>query len=381
MKRKILVVTGSRSEYGILRSIIKKIHESKKLKLYVVAAGMHLSKKYGLTINEIKKDGFPISGKVYMIPKGNRPKDMAEALGKGIISFSKIFHQINPNVVVVLGDRDEALSAALASSHMNIPVAHIHGGDKSQGGIDEYNRHAITKISNLHFAATPKSKERILKMGENPKYVFYTGSPSIDEIKNNSILSKEQLEKKYHHKFSGNEILLLFHPVTTEISKSEKHFKNILSAIAKSHRTTFAVSPNSDAGNFEIFSLLNRFNEKYDFVKLFKNVPRSDFLGLMKNVGVILGNSSSAIIESSYFGTTAINVGIRQQDRERDKNVIDVSGNSASEIFDIIEYVSTRKNLSVNNKIYGSGNTSSKIIQILETIHLDDQLIQKQISY
>ena len=196
MKQKISITTGTRSEYGILRELIKEISKSKKLELYLLVTGMHLSKKFGYTINEIKKDKIPIHAKIKMIPSGNTPYDMSISLGKGIVGFSKIFKKIKPDLNVVLGDRDEALASALAASHMNIPNAHIHGGEISQG-IDEYNRHAITKISNIHFAATKKSKERIIKMGENRRNVILTGSPSIDEIKMSKISSKHELEKKY----------------------------------------------------------------------------------------------------------------------------------------------------------------------------------------
>jgi len=196
MKRKITATTGSRSEYGILRPVLKAISDSKNLDLHLIVVGMHMSKKHGMTINEIRKDGFKISGTIKMIPIEDSNFSMSVVLGKGIIEFSKIFKKVRPDINLVLGDRDEMLTSALAAYHMNIPNAHIHGGDKSMGGIDEYNRHAITKISNVHFAATQKSKTRIIRMGEVPKHVFLTGSPSIDEIISNNITNKKTLQKK-----------------------------------------------------------------------------------------------------------------------------------------------------------------------------------------
>ncbi len=172
MKRKISVITGTRAEYGVLRPVLKKIKASKKLDLFLIVTGMHLSQKYGKTINEIKDDGFEIYAIVKMIPKGNSTFHMAMAVGEGTIQFAKIFQKLKPDINLILGDRDEALSAALAASHMNIPNAHIHGGDKTQAGIDEYNRHAITKLSNIHFAGTRNSKQRIIKMGESSQHVF-----------------------------------------------------------------------------------------------------------------------------------------------------------------------------------------------------------------
>ena len=206
--RKILVTTGTRSEYGILRPILKKITASRKLDLYLIVTGMHNSRKFGLTINEIKNDGFKIYRKIDMLPKTDSNYSMAIALSKGIKSFAGIFKNLNPDINLILGDRDEMLASALAAYHMNIPNAHIHGGDRTQGGIDEYTRHAITKISNIHFAATKKSYSRIIKMGENRKNTFFVGSPSLDEIKENKISSLKTLKAKYKLRFMENEILL-----------------------------------------------------------------------------------------------------------------------------------------------------------------------------
>ena len=195
MKRKISVTTGTRAEYGILREILNQIKNSRHLELYLIVTGMHLDKKYGKTINEIKKDGFVIYASFGMLSKNDSNYFMAKNLGVGIDKFARIFNKLKPDINIIFGDRDESLASALAAYHLNIPNAHIHGGDKTKAGIDEYNRHVITKSSNIHFAATKKSFNRILKMGENPKYVFLTGSPSIDEIFKNKILTKRQLEK------------------------------------------------------------------------------------------------------------------------------------------------------------------------------------------
>ena len=201
MKKRITVTTGTRSEYGILRPILKEISKSNKLELCLIVTGMHLSKKFGMTINEIKKDGFPISAKINMVPKGNTPFYMAHSLGTGIIQFSKIFQKLKPDINLILGDRDEPFASAISASHMNIVNAHIHGGEVSLG-FDEYIRHSITKLSNIHFAVSKKSQKRIIQLGENPKYVFYTGSPSIDEVLYGKKSSKKDLEKKYQLKIN-----------------------------------------------------------------------------------------------------------------------------------------------------------------------------------
>ena len=202
---------------------------------------------------------------------------MAKTVGEGIIKMADIFKKMKPDINLLLGDRDEVLASAVAAYHMNIPNAHIHGGDKTLGGIDEYNRHAITKISNIHFVATKKSKERVMKMGEDLKFIFLTGSPSIDELIEQRITSKKELEKKYKINFKGDEILFLQHPVTTQTNSSKKQINNSLNAIVKLQKTTIAIAPNSDAGNYEIFEQLKIISKKYDFVKLFSNIPREDY--------------------------------------------------------------------------------------------------------
>ena len=383
MKRKITAITGSRSEYGILKPVLKAISDSKKLQLYLIVVGMHLSKKHGLTINEIKKDGFKISKTIKMTPKNDSNFFMSIELGKGIIELSKILKKIKPDINLLLGDRDEMLASALAASHMNIPNAHIHGGDKSMGGIDEYNRHAITKISNIHFPATEKSKTRILKMGEAPKYVFLTGSPSIDGIRSKNITTKKILEKKYCCNCLENNILLVQHPVTTEPKLSGVQIHSILKSIVKLKRNTIAIAPNSDAGSQKIFEFLTTFAKKYPFIKLYPNIPRNDFLGMIKYCGVVVGNSSSGMIEASYFNTPIVNIGIRQKDRERGRNVIDVEDVKSELITRTINRaLKMKKNKKLKKcKIYGNGKASNKIVRILEKIQLNNELIQKQIFY
>lgn len=381
-KRKILVTTGTRADYGLLRPVLKMISRSKKLELHLVVTGSHLSKKHGLTINEIKKDGFKIFATVNMIPRGDKTYFMSKALGEGIIAFSEILLKLKPDINLILGDRDEMLASALAACHMNIPNAHIHGGDKS-GGIDEYNRHAITKISNIHFAATKKSKERIIKMGENSKYVFLTGSPSIDEVLKNKITSKKELENKYGLKFTGDEILLVQHPVTTQVEESKRQILNTLRAVSKLKRTIIAIAPNSDAGNKDIFTYLKSYSQTYDFFRMYDSIPRRDYLGMLRYCGVLVGNSSSGLIEASYFNIPVVNIGIRQKDREKGRNVFDVKNDSVNSIYHTIsKTLKTKKHRKfIREYIYGNGTASKKITHYLEKVVLDNKLIEKQISY
>ncbi|MHA7646456.1 UDP-N-acetylglucosamine 2-epimerase [Nitrosopumilus sp. S4] len=382
MKRKITVTTGTRAEYGILRPVLKNISKNKSLELFLIVTGTHLSKKYGMSINEIKRDGFKISDKFNMIPNGNTNYHMSLSLAKGIEKFSKVFTKIKPDINLILGDRDEMLASAIAAYHMNIPNAHIHGGDKSKGGIDEYTRHAITKMSNIHFAATKKSYLRIIKMGENKKYVFHTGSPSIDEVLASKISTKTELEKKIGLKFIGNEIILLYHPLTTQSQLSSEYIENIVKSLIKLKNNVIAIGPNSDAGSNKIRNFLLNASKKYNFIKYFDNFSRSDFLGLLNNAGLLIGNSSAGVIEASYFSIPVVNVGIRQNGREHGKNLIhtDEKKLNISRAINLALKIKNQKTL-LKTGIYGNGKASKKIVKILETIKIDEKLIQKQITY
>lgn len=382
MSRKILVTTGTRAEYGLLRPVLKQIQNSNSLKLILIVTGTHLSKKHGFTINEIKQDGFTIDAKINMITSGNDNFSMAMQLGKGIRSFAKVFKKFQPDINLVLGDRVEMLASSLAAYHMNIPNAHIHGGDVS-GGLDEYTRHAITKISNIHFAATQKSKNRILKMGENKKFTFFTGSPSIDELTKNKILSKPRLLKKYDINFRGNEIILLYHSVTTETKFSKNQILKILDAIIPLNKKIIAIFPNSDPGYRDIIKVLIQFQKNNSLFKLYSSLPREDFLGMLKNSGVLVGNSSSGFIESTYLSIPVVNIGTRQNNREGGKNIINISGNSVLDIRKAVDksMKNNKSKKTLKQLIYGNGTTSKKIVKILETIKINEELLKKQISF
>jgi len=378
-KRTICVTTGTRAEFGILNSVLKEIQKSKNLDLKLIVTGTHLSNHHGQSIKEIQDQGFKEYHKIKINQKTDTNYQMSIDLGKSIIEFSKTFKSLNPDINLVLGDRDEMLASTIAAYHMNIPVAHIHGGDRSQGGIDEYNRHAITKMSNIHFPATKKSYNRILKMGENPNYVFLTGSPSIDQI-SNSVSSKNYIEKELGIKITGNEIILLQHSVTTETQLSQKQINETLQALLKHENPVILIAPNSDAGYKNIYQTLEKFSEKYDNFYFYQNLKRSIFLGLLKYCGILIGNSSSGMIEASFFGIPVINIGIRQNKREYGKHVINVKQFDRELIYKALLKAKRMKH-SPNYSVYGNGNASKKIIKILETIKIDDNLIKKQIFY
>lgn len=382
MKRIISVTTGTRAEYGILRPILKKISQNKNLELKLIVTGTHNLKKFGNTINEIEKDGLKIYSNFTLIPKQDSPYEMAISVGEGIKKFAKIFKKINPDINLILGDRDESLASAIAAYHMNIPNAHIHGGDKSKAGIDEYNRHAITKMSNIHFVATRLSRKRVISMGENPRDVFLTGSPSIDEIQESKITSKQILEKKFNIKFKNKVFILLQHSVTTQTADSKKQILNTLKALEQFKNQTIVILPNSDAGSKTIFDEIKKNAIKNNYLRIFPSIPREDYLGLLKWSTILIGNSSSGIIEASYFKIPVINLGIRQEGREKGENVFDEKSFEEEKIVSKINIVlkMNKKNFK-KSKIYGNGNSSKKIIKILESIELNDEFIQKKIYY
>ena len=381
MQKKILVSTGARAEYGILRPLLKEIQKSKKLKLILIVTGSHLSKNHGYTINEIKKDGFKIDSIIRLSHFRDKNVDVSTTIGDYVINFSKIFQKFKPDINFIIGDRDEMLASAIAASHMNIINAHLAGGDKS-GGIDEYNRHAITKLSNIHFANTVNSKKRIIRMGEDPKYVFLTGSPVIDDIFSKKITEKSALEKKLGVKIMGNEIILIQHPVTTQPKQTEMQITNTLNAIASLKIPTFAIGPNLDSGYKKIFKKLQIFSKKYKFLDVHDSFSRPDFLGLLKNCGVLVGNSSSGIIEASCFSIPVINIGIRQKGREGDKKVIEVNNFQHGLIRKAILKAQKMKNdhkLRIKS-IYGDGKSSKRITKLLEKKY-PEKISQKYISY
>ena len=358
-----------------------EIQKNSSLELFLIVTGMHLSEKHGRTINEIKQDGFKIFKNFNMIPKKDSKFEATKQLGNAITSFSEIFHKLKPDINVVLGDRDEMLASTIAAYHMNITNAHIHGGDRSQGGIDEYNRHAITKMSNVHFAASQKSKKRIIKMGENPKYVHFTGSPSIDEVISKKISQKNELKKKYSFLLSGQNIILLQHSVTTQINESQKQIRNTLDAITKLGMNTIAIAPNSDPGSTFIFNEIQNYAKKFNFIHFYKNVPRNDFLGFLKYGDVLVGNSSSGMIEASYFGISVVNIGIRQKGRERGQNVVNI-GHSRDKIYQTIRKCFGKSHIyRKTEKIFGTGHASKKIVKYLEKIRLTNDILKKQIEY
>lgn len=380
--RKICVLTGSRADYGILRPVLQRIKESKKLKLSLIVAGMHLDPVFGLTVREIEKAGYGIDAKVNMKTTRDTPSAMAQSIGRGIIGISRALEHIRPDIFLIPVDRVECLAGAIAAAHMNTHIAHMHGGEVS-GSIDESIRHAITKFAHIHFASTEKSRQRIIKLGEVPKNVFNVGAAGLDSILHEPLLNRIQLSKKLGFKLEDEFFLLVFHPVTTEVLNTQRQAETLLAVIKDLKKQTIALFPNADVGGKKIIKVLNK-NRNFEFLKIYKSLPHIIYLSLMRYARVMIGNSSSGILEAPSFGLPVVNVGTRQQNRERANNVVDVSF-SKNEIKKAIrKALNNNKFLSIVKRChspYGNGTASKKIISILESVDLKKIDIQKRITY
>jgi GDP/UDP-N,N'-diacetylbacillosamine 2-epimerase (hydrolysing) len=381
--RKIAVVTGTRAEYGPLKPLMTAIENDLALELIPIITGMHLLSDYGNTYKLVEKD-FSKSVKIPMPLKGDSLKDMALYLSSGIKNLAIYFSKHQPDIVVITADRTEQFAAALAALCLNIPIAHINGGDVSGGMVDESIRHAITKIAHIHLAYTKKNAARIKKMGEEKYRIFNTGALAIEAIRQIKLKSKKELFQNYHLNPDTTTFLIVQHPITTLKDRGYTQYKELLQAVDTLREQTILVYPNCDAGSKKLITLLKKY-ENRPYLRIFKNIPYQDFVGFMKYCDVMIGNSSSGIIEAPTLKTPVINIGSRQNGRIRAANIFPVDNPTKVRILNSIHYVITNKNFQkkVKNCInpYGEGHASEKIVKILKHIRLDEKLIQKKITY
>lgn len=378
--RKIGVVTGTRADYGLLYWVLRKIEQEPTLSLKLIVTGMHLSPEFGLTIKEIEKDGFKIHEKIEMLISSDTKAGIAKSMGLGMIGFAQAFERIKPNILLVLGDRFEILSAVVTAMTMNIPIAHLHGGETTEGAIDNLIRHAITKMSHLHFVSTKFYGKCIEKMNEESWRIFVVGASGLDYIKRVDFVSKEELEQELNIKLENRPLLLVtYHPVTLEYDETEKQIDILLKALKEVNCYVIFTYPNADAGNRIIINKINEFVNEFHKAKVFINLGQRRFINLLKHVDVMAGNSSSGIIESPSFKLPTVNIGTRQKGRIRAKNVIDVNC-QLNEIVKGIQQALTpefRDNLKRLKNPFGNGNASNKIVDILKSIEINDKLLRK----
>lgn len=379
MKRKILYISGTRADYGLMKSVLFEIQNSDSLDLEIIVTGIHLMEEFGMTINEIIEDGFQ-----YHILNAIFEEDdkysMAKFVGTVICLLTDKIKNINPDLILLLGDRGEMLAGAIVGAYLNIATAQLHGGEITST-VDEYVRHAITKLVNIHFPATKKSADRIISMGENPENVYLVGAPGLDSILslefNNEIITKYKLD------LNKPIILMIQHPVTLESKDAVKQISQTLNAISALKYQTLIIYPNADVGGREMIKKIKEY-EQLPFIQSFKNIPREDFISLMKIASVMVGNSSSGIIEAPSFKLPVVNIGSRQKNRERAQNVLDVSYNK-EEIEKAIEKAlyddDFRREVENCQNSYGEGNAAIKIVEILKNITIDDKLLNKALNY
>ncbi len=376
--RKIVYITGSRADYGLMKNVLEEIEKSLMTELTIIATGMHIMPEFGETASEIIKDKFNVV-QIHERYEKDDLESMAKFIGRLTVRLSEKLAEIKPDIILLLGDRGEMLAGAIVGSYMNIPVAHVHGGDISRT-VDDSARHAITKLSHIHFPATKKSAERILQMGEEPWRVHVVGAPGLDAILKEQLIEAKKIGEKYNLDLSKPILLMIQHPVTTEIESAAFQIKETLDAIVELKHQTILIYPNSDAGGRRMIEIIKKY-EKYPFIKTFKSIPHKEYLSLMKVANVLVGNSSSGIIEAPSFHLPVVNIGTRQEGRERGENVIDV-GYDKKQIKNAVETCLYDKSFIEKTKNcvspYGTGGASKKIAKILAETRISRKLLEKK---
>ena len=375
--RKVCVVTGSRAEYGLLYLLLKKISASPSLELQLIVTGMHLSPEFGVTYREIEKDGFRIDKKVTMNLSSDSWTTVAQETGTGVVGMTNALSELQPDILVLLGDRFEIFSAAIAGLFSTIPIAHIHGGEITEGAFDDAIRHSITKISYWHFVAAEEYRKRVIQLGEDPNRVFLVGSLNYDAILNTSLLKKEVLESKIDFIFGERNLLITFHPVTLERNTSEEHMKELLFALDDFEDTNFLfTAPNADTDGAVIKKLIEEFvSDRKETAKLFVSMGRVNYLSTLQFVDGVVGNSSSGLLEAPYYGIGTVNIGDRQEGRLKRESVVDCGYEKDSIHRAVCQVLAGRLKGAINrpeNSVRDRG-ASTKIVETLETISIPDE--------
>lgn len=373
MLRKICYVSGTRADYGLMRNLLLRLHASPDFELGICVTGMHLSERYGHTVDEIIADGLPIIGKVPVDADSTTHRSMVQSIGHEIIAFSEIFYTEKPDIVLVLGDRGETLAAAICATHLNIIVVHIHGGERS-GTIDEMVRHAISKFSHYHFVATEAARERLIRMGEQKNQVYLIGAPGLDDIITHKACSLPVWQEKYALNGDKKTALLIFHPVIQEYDHLESQMQDILKAIFYFDLQLIALEPNSDAGAKQVKDALHSF-AAHPNLRILTHLSRQDYFDCLTHIDLLIGNSSSGIIEAASFDLSIVNIGSRQQLRERSANVVDVAA-QYNAVKEGLEKALLRGKQPYEN-VYGDGHSSARAFALLKQISLSSTLLSK----
>lgn len=377
MKRKICVVTGTRAEYGLLRWVMQGIQDEQDLVLQIIATGMHLSPEFGLTYREIEKDGFQIDRKVEMLTSSDTPVGIAKSMGLGMIGFADALNELAPDLLVVLGDRFEIFSAVAAALVARIPVAHLHGGETTEGAFDESIRHAITKMSHLHFVAAEEYRQRVIQLGEQPQNVHLVGGLGIDSIRRLKLLERPELEAALGFRLGRRNLLITFHPVTLESATATDQLRELLAAVAELKDTKLIFTlPNADTDSRELIHILEQFAAQHVHAHVFASLGQLRYLSCMAHVDGVVGNSSSGLLEAPSFGVGTINIGDRQRGRLQAQSVINCLPDRKSIAAALQRLYSEefRAGLASALNPYGDGGASARIVELLRCAELGGML-------
>jgi UDP-hydrolysing UDP-N-acetyl-D-glucosamine 2-epimerase len=378
--RTVGVVTVSRSDYGILRPVLRRIAADAELQLRLYVSGTHLLGTHGSTVEEIEADGFPIAARLEPASADDSPRAVAEAIGRGVQGFAAVLAPDPPDVLVLLGDRFEMLSAAVAALPLRIPLAHVHGGESSEGAFDESIRHALTKLSHLHFASAEPHARRILQMGEEPWRVVVSGAPGLDAIAETEPLDDRELERRLGVPLNGPTLVVTYHPATLDPEDVRTRVAELLGAIEASGLPAVFTAPNADPGGGAVRALIEDYVQSRRDASLVPSLGSRTYLSLLRRAAAMVGNSSSGLIEAPSFRLPVVNVGTRQEGRLRAANVIDVADDRASILQGIRQALSPEFRAAIQELVnpYGDGRAAVRIVERLKEVALGPELLVKR---
>lgn len=380
MTRRVAVLTGSRGEWGYLRPVLRAMDAADGVEAAIIATNMHLVPTFGSTVHEIERDGFEVAARLPMTLDGYTGETMAKSLGVLLVELPGVLVRLQPDILLLAGDRGEQMIGALAAVHLGLPVAHIQAGELS-GNVDGLVRHAITKLAHVHFCANEEFAARVCALGEQPERVHLTGAPLVDEIVTGEVTPAAELATRFDLGGDDGYLLAVVHPVTEEEQAAGAHADEVLHALADTPHTVHVVLPNSDAGSEAVRAVLAA--RTRPGLHLHRNLPRADYLGLLAGARALVGNSSSGIMEAPSFGTPAVNVGRRQRGRLRAANVLDVEVDrtAIAEAIAVALTPEMRARAASGSNPYGDGAAAPRIVEVLRDLVLDDALLRKEMTY
>ena len=378
--RTIDVVTTSRADYGILQPVLRRIHSDSALRLRVLVSGSHLSPQFGSTVTMIEQDGFEIAARIEVLSGSDTPEDTAKAMARGVTGFGQLFARSRPDLLVVLGDRFEMHSAALAALPFRIPVAHIHGGELTVGAFDDALRHSITKLSHLHFVTTEEYGRRVQQLGEEPWRIVVSGAPALDQLRTVRLRNPEEMQREFGVQLQEKFLLVTFHPATLDPADPAQQAKMLFHAIEQSGLPAVVTMPNADPGGRAVREVVHERAAANRRIQAVETLGTEGYFSVMALAAAMVGNSSSGIIEAGSFGLPVVNIGSRQAGRVRGPHVIDVEPSADSILIGLRRALepSFRASLAGTRNLYGDGVAADRIVERLKTAVLDATLVTKK---